>query len=330
MVIRTLGIPSINNFSELAVLLSISKSTLYMMMNKKDYFYSTKKIPKKDGTSRTLRVPALSLKVVQKWILLEILEKITVSKYAMAFVKGKNGLRESAEWHNKNLFLLEMDISNFFGSILRDKVYDLFLSIGYDSTVAAILTELCTYDSVLPQGAVTSPCLANLICFNLDVRLNGLCRKRDIIFSRYADDLCFSSNNRVLLNKIEPIVIEILHDEGFEVNDRKTRYLSNDVKKTIVGITINNKEIHVDKLLKRNIRTKIFNAIKNNDYSDRENILGSIAFVASIEPDYKQKIIKYIDCVTRKDFLREDSVIVDGYNKNKFFKESLNMQKLIK
>lgn len=330
VIIRTLGLPPIYDFSHLAMQLSISKKTLYMMINKKEYFYSKKEILKRDGTIRTLRVPAMPLKVVQKWILEEILKKLKVSKYSMAFVPGKNGLKESAELHNRNLFLLEMDISDFFGSISQKKVFKLFLGMGYGLDVSAILAELCTYDDSLPQGAVTSPCLANLICFNLDARLNGLCRKKDIIFSRYADDLCFSSNNRTLLNKIEPIVIKILKDEGFEANQKKTRYLSDDVKKTVVGITINNKGIHVDKKLKKNVRSQIFNAIKNNDYTQKEKIIGTIAYISSIESGYKEKIVSYINEITRKDFLRENSTVVCGYNNNKFFKESLDMEILQK
>lgn len=328
VVIRTLGIPLIYNFSDLAMQLSISESTLYMMINKTDYFYSQKKIPKKDGTTRTLDIPVLSLKVVQKWILVEILEKISVSRFSMAFVPGKNGLKANAEMHNKNLFLLELDISNFFGSINQRKVYKLFLDMGYGIDISTILTKLCTYNDKLPQGAVTSPYLANLVCFNLDARLNGLCRKKDIAFSRYADDLCFSSNNRIILNKIEPIVIKILDDEGFSINNKKTRYLSDEVKKTVVGITINNKEIHVDKKLKRNIRVDIFMSIKNKDYSKKDKIIGTIAYISSIETGYKEKVISYINNVINKTFLRKDILVVEEYNKNKFYKECHDMKPL--
>lgn len=330
VVIKTLGIPTIYSFSDLASKLSISQSTLYTMLNKKWYFYSEKQIPKKDGTNRELRVPMLSLKVVQKWILVEILQKISVSEFSMAFVPKRNGLLASAEMHRKNLFFLEMDIHNFFGNITEQKIYKLFCDMGYNFDVASILTGLCTYDGVLPQGAVTSPYLANLVCFNLDARLNGLCRKRDIVYSRYADDLCFSSNNRTILNKIEPIVEKILLDEGFEANKKKTRYLSDDTRKTIVGITVNNKEIHVAKQLKRRLRAKIYNAISTGNYSMRGEIIGTIAYITSIEKGYKKTILKYIEMITMRETLRDNMKIVEKYNENKFFKESKDMLPLIK
>ena len=96
----------------------------------------------KDKTERTLNVPSLSLKVVQRWILKEILEKIYVSEQAMAFIPHKNGLRENAERHKKNIFLLEMDITNFFGTITEQQVYRLFCNIGYNSKVAGVFSQL--------------------------------------------------------------------------------------------------------------------------------------------------------------------------------------------
>lgn len=234
-------------------------------------------------------VPHLALKVVQRWILKEILEKINVSNQAMAFVPKKNGLKVNAEYHKKNIFILEMDIKKFFDSIKETQVFQLFCKIGYNTDVSAILANLCTYEDALPQGAVTSPYIANLVTYHLDVRLNGLCSRKDIVYTRYADDLSFSSNNRTKLNSIEKFVQCIVREEGFEINEKKTRYLSNDVKKTITGITINNEELHVDKDFKKKIRAMIFNSIVNKDYSKNEKIIGCIAYVDSIEEGYKEK-----------------------------------------
>ena len=111
----------------------------------------------------------------------------------MAFVPKNNGLKSNAEYHKKNIFLLEMDIKNFFGTIKEGQVFKLFCNIGYNTKVSTILTSLCTFDGELPQGAVTSPYLANLILYHLDIRLNGLCSRKDIVYTRYADDLSFSS-----------------------------------------------------------------------------------------------------------------------------------------
>ncbi len=325
IVLSTLGVPVINSFEDLCVQLSISEHLLYYLTYKKEYCYFEKKIPKKDKTERILNVPILSLKVVQRWILKEILEKIFVSSQAMAFVPHKNGLRENAERHKKNIFALEIDITNFFGTINEKQVYKLFCNIGYNSKVASILTSLCTYDNYLPQGAVTSPYIANLVCFHMDARINGYCSRKDIVYTRYADDMTFSSNNRVLLNKIEKFIKYIVRDEGFETNEKKTRYFSNEVKKTVTGITINDASIHVDRSFKRNLRAQIYNSIKLMDYRNNNQILGKVAYVNSIEDGYRDKIIKYLTNMAKKPEFICNKEIVNMYNANKLYSEAPDM-----
>lgn len=319
VILNTLGVPVINSIEHLSEHLSLTKQMLYFLTYQKRYCYREKEILKKDKTIRFLYVPCLSLKVIQKWILTEILEKINVSGQAMAFVPGKNGLKENAEFHKKNIFLLEMDITNFFGTITEKQVFKLFCNIGYGSKVAAVLTNLCTFEGVLPQGAVTSPYIANLVCYHLDARLNGYCSRKDIVYTRYADDLTFSSNNRILLNRVEKFVKYIVTEEGFNINEKKTRYLSNDVKKTVTGITINNEEVHVDKQFKRIIRSQIYNSIKTKNYDVNNQIQGKIAYVNSIENGYQEKIISYIKTIIVKPEFSSDIEIVNAFNKNKLY-----------
>lgn len=325
VILNTLKVPIINSFEHLAEQLSLSQGMLYFLTYKKKYCYFEEEIPKKDGTPRTIYVPCLSLKVVQRWILKEILEKINVSEQSMAFVPNRNGLKVNAEYHRKNIFLLEMDISNFFSSIPEERVFRLFCNIGYNADVSAVLTNLCTYKGVIPQGAVTSPYIANLICYHLDARLNGFCSRRDVVYTRYADDLSFSSNIRAQLNGIEKFVKYIIKDEGFEINEKKTRYLSNDVRKTITGITINNEEMHVDKNIKRKLRAMINNSIAHKDYSQNDRIRGTIAYINSIEEGYKDKICKYINLLVKRPVFYANKEIVEAFNKNKLYKEIHDM-----
>lgn len=326
VVLNTLGVPIINTFEHLCEQLSITEQLLYFLTYKKEYCYEEVVIPKKDKTERKLHVPNLSLKVVQRWILREILEKIFVSEQSMAFVPNKNGLKENAERHKKNIFLLEMDITNFFGTITEQQVYRLFCNIGYNSKVAGILASLCTYKNCLPQGAVTSPYIANLVCYHMDARINGYCSRKDIVYTRYADDLTFSSNNRKLLNKVEKFIKYIVEDEGFVINEKKTRYLSNDVKKTVMGITINDDSIHVDKKFKRNLRAQIYQSIKFKNYENNSQILGKIAYINSIEDGFKNKMLKYITDIIAKSELTGDQTIVDAFNQNKLFSELPDMR----
>lgn len=326
VILNTLKVPIINDFAHLAEQLSLTQELLYFLCHKKQYCYVQKEIPKKDGTSRVLYVPRLALKVVQRWILKEILEKINVSSQTMAFVPKKNGLKLNAEYHKKNIFILEMDIKNFFGSIKEKQVFQLFCKIGYNTEVSAILANLCTYEEILPQGAVTSPYIANLVAYHLDARLNGLCSRKDIVYTRYADDLSFSSNNRTKLNSIEKFVGYIVKEEGFLINEKKTRYLSNDVKKTITGITINNEEMHVDRMFKKRIRAMIFRSIVEMDYTKNDKIIGCIAYVDSIEAGYKERMKEYIIRIVEKSQFRNNIDIVNAYNENKIYKSLPDME----
>lgn len=326
VILKTLGVPIINSSKHLCEQLSITEQALFFLTFKKDNCYCVKEIPKNDGTKRILHVPNLYLKVIQRWILNEILEKINVSKQAMAFVPKKNGLKDNALQHKEKLFILEMDITNFFGSINKRQVYKLFSSIGYNNKVANLLAELCTYNDELPQGAITSPYLANLICFHMDSRINGYCSRRDIVYTRYADDLAFSSDNRTILNKTEKFIKYVVEDEGFLINNKKTRYLSNDVKKTVTGITINYNSIHVDKTLKKYLRAQIFESIKTMNYADNDNIRGKIAFIDSIEDGFKDRMVKYIEHIIIKPYFTIDSNIVRAFNNNKLYPELPNMK----
>lgn len=330
LILNTLGIPVMYDLESFSEQLSVSKTLLFLLSKKTELFYTSTKIPKKDGTTREIFMPTLALKVVQKWILVEILEKVKVSPYAMAFVPQKNGLLENANNHKEKLFILEMDIHDFFGSIQQSDVFKLFTRIGYNERISIILANLCTLDGVLPQGAVTSPYIANLISYNLDMRLSAFCNKRDVVYTRYADDLSFSSDNRTQLNRLERNVREIVEDEGFLINEKKTRYLSNDRRKTVTGITINDGEVHADKKFKRRIRSKIYHAVSEGDYSERDKIMGMIAFVNSIESGYKEKMICYIhELIGRKEF-RMQANLVQAYNENKWFRELKDMEPLRK
>ena len=143
----------------------------------------------------------------------------------MAFRKGKDyGHKQNALYHSNTLYGLALDLKDFFPSITASKVYTIFSSLGYNNFAATILTNLCTLDGKLPQGSACSPALSNIICITLDKRLIGLCEKRGIRYSRYADDMYFSCDDKALLLKNFPIITKIIEDEDFNINEKKTHF----------------------------------------------------------------------------------------------------------
>ena len=326
LIIDSLGIPMITDFEDLVKELRLSSNLVYWLASEDKARYQVFKIKKKDKSDRTIASPVLSLKMVQRWILENILYRIKNSPYSFGFEKcGVSPLVSCAEKHKNNLYILKMDIKNFYPSILKEKIYYIFSEIGYNTEVSNLLTNICTYDNELPQGAVTSPYISNLILRKLDLRIAGYCNKRDIVYTRYADDLTFSSDNREVLRKIHGMIKKIVKDEGFLLNDKKTIFMTPKGHKKILGVTVNNGMVKVSRELKRNLRALIHLQIATGDYSCNEQIKGYISYINSIETGYKQKMIDYIKSLTTSSLCLFPE-LVEAFNANKIYKEIPNME----
>lgn len=324
-ILNSLKLPIIKDIDSLSNTLGLSKSIIFLLSQKTSYYYKPFKILKKDGSSRQIFSPSYSLKLVQRWILNEILEKIDVSDESMAYKKGSaNGIKKNAEMHKYSLYLLEFDLKDFFTSIKRERVFFLFKNLGYNNIISNILTNICTYDDYLPQGGVCSPYISNLVCYRLDKRLSALCGKRGIIYTRYADDLTFSCDNKQSLKKIKDIVKDIVQSEKFQINDLKTRLLSPTSHKRVTGITVNDNKLKASKDMKKLVRTMIINSLFSMDYRNNNKIKGYVAFINSIEDGYKDKIIEYINTRIDKELPYSNEMVV-AYNKNKFLKDANDM-----
>lgn len=328
MVMESLRLPIFEDVETLAEAARLTEKLVYFLTKENaEGRYITFNIPKKDGTKREINAPCMSLKVLQRWVLQNILYKVRVSQYSIGFTKNGQGspLVQCAERHKNNLYILKMDLKEFFPSIKRCRVYNQFLQLGYNTYASNLLTNICTLHGNLPQGAVTSPYLANLVCYKMDIRIAGYCNKRDITYTRYADDLAFSCDNRDVLRNIYGMIKKIVEDEGFMVNEKKTKFLTPKVHKEIIGVTVNDGVVKASKEMKKMVRTMIHFEIVSGDYSSNDKIRGYIAYIDSIEKNYRAKVIKYIekyydDTVT----LFPD--LVKKFNENKIFKEVPDMK----
>lgn len=325
---NALEMPELTCFEDLVRETRLSANLIYWL-SKKDAKgkYRTFYIDKSNGKKREINAPVGSLKILQRWVLEEILYKIKPSKYAYGFKKGENGspIFRCAEKHKNNTYLLKLDLKSFYPSIKRERIFYEFVNIGYNSRVANLLTNICSLKDSLPQGAVTSAFLANLICFKLDARIAGYCNKRNITYTRYADDLAFSGNDRDLLRNIFGMIKRIVEDEGFQLNDKKTMFMTPKNHKLLLGVTINNDRTKASKEVKRRIRAMIHYSMVTGDYSLNERIRGYISYINSIEDDYRKNCIDYINKLTQSSLSLFDE-IVEEYNKNKLFKELPNMK----
>jgi RNA-directed DNA polymerase len=123
---------------------------------------------------------------------------------------------------------LKLDLKDFFPSINLNRIIFVFKSLGYPNKIAFYLASICSYNESLPQGAPTSPILSNIIAKQLDKRLISLAKKYSLKFTRYADDLTFSGKK--IPAKFIEYIKNIIEDEGFVVNESKTRLYKNNRK----------------------------------------------------------------------------------------------------
>lgn len=219
-------------------------------------------IVKSNGLPRLLESPKARLKAIQRRILHEILDHVPAHDLAHGFVKGRSCI-SAARAHASEACVLALDLKNFFHSIANERVHGLFRSLGYPWSVARLLTGLCTTATPnavlqertefdwharkllaqphLPQGAPTSPAIANLCTWRLDQRLRGLANRFDANYTRYADDMAFSGGENFAqkVKYFTECVSAFSRDEGFNLNTAKTRVMRAHVRQSVAGVVVN-------------------------------------------------------------------------------------------
>jgi len=295
---QLLGFPTFKSVKELAALMHLDVRRLNLLVSRPERFYHGYRIPKRHGGWRLIHSPSKEMKAVQAWILRNILDKLSTSQYATAYVKER-GLLDNVSPHSSNRYFLSVDIRNFFPSVGSFRVRHLFETVGYSKLAANNLTRLCSHFSRLPQGAVTSPALSNLICLRLDRRLAGLVSRRNVVFTRYADDITLSTNNRNVLPRLLPLVYRILREEGFVPHEQKTRMLGPRTKCVITGLVKNSSDprFGIGRKKKIAMRAAMHNFLAHGrvhpDYPNEASIEGWVQFLKKVDPDSYVQMARY-------------------------------------
>jgi RNA-directed DNA polymerase len=270
------------------------------------------------GKARLLEVPKSRLKAVQRRLLHELLDHVPAHDAAHGYCRGRSLVTYVAP-HAGQRIVLHFDLREFFPSVSSARVRALFRTVGYPETVARLLTGLCT-NSVpadaldarpvvgaapaegarrrlsfphLPQGAPTSPALANLCAHRLDCRLAGLARSAGAAYTRYADDLVFSGDEALerCARNFHVHVCRIALEEGFEVNTRKSHFMRQGVRQQVAGVVLNVRP-NVRRREVDRLKAILTNCVRQGPQGqDREgrvdfrlHLAGRIAHVAQINP----------------------------------------------
>ena len=282
-------------------------------------------IPKKSGGTRELAAPHREMARCQLWIKLNILDRIPLHEAAHGFVAHR-GTMSNAVPHVHRDVVVNADLKNFFPTITFPRVKGIFQELGYSPAVATILALLCTEcprqrvnyagrelhvatgPRALPQGACTSPALSNLAARGLDARLTGLARKLGWDYTRYADDLTFSTNGEPA-QKTAWILARLRHiaqEENFVVNETKTRVQRPSSQQTVTGIVVN-KRPNVPRETVRRLRAILHRAkTEGLAAQNREQhphfaawVGGMIAYVQMVNPERGKKLKAEFDALPK-------------------------------
>lgn len=262
------------NSSDLAELFEVDLKFLTFLLygkEKRNNQYKTFEIVKKSGGRRKICAPIDSLKIIQKKLnhVLNIVYSPRVS--AHGFIMKRSIVTNASKHINKKI-VLNLDLKDFFPSINYGRVYGLFLKKPYEFSqeVAANLAKICTHDNQLPQGSPTSPIISNMICHRLDGQLQKLAHRYNCIYTRYADDITFSSNKETfnpVIAKIDfkpnegkifigNLLSKIIEDNGFEINNDKIRLNYYLRRQTVTGLKVN-RIVNVDRKMIRKINSML-------------------------------------------------------------------------
>lgn len=246
----------ITSRNELADFLEIPRKVLtyVLYVEKVEGFYTTFTIPKKNGDTRTIKAPYGDLRAIQKKLACELekyQQEIWASKkikpnIAHGFQKQKS-IVTNAKIHRNKRYVLNIDLQDFFDSFHFGRVRGFFeknRDFALPIEVATVLAQLTCFEGCLPQGAPTSPIITNLICQILDNRLLKIAKQYKLDYTRYADDLTFSTNDKTFVEHWEEFVCAVqkeIERAGFKINENKTRLIYKDSQQKVTGLVVNEK-----------------------------------------------------------------------------------------
>lgn len=310
------GLPPLASEADVAALVGVKVADLAKLMRPgtgAGSGYVEFEIPKAKGGTRRIAAPRAPLRKVQRILLDKILGRLPMHDACHGFVAGRSTVT-NARPHQGAALVIKLDLKDFFPTVHYRRVRGLFQFLGYNAEVANVLAGLTTYrprlasgapvwPGMLPQGAPTSPALANLACRRLDQRLTRLAAKVGATYTRYADDLTFSFKaTDVRIGRFMWWVDVICQQEGFLERPDKRRVLRNKHQQRVTGLVVN-AGVHVPRADRKRFRAILHNCAKHGVASQAKGrddfeayLAGYAAYVAMVEPSGK-KLVAEVDAL---------------------------------
>lgn len=283
--------------------LPFSADELHDLIHTAQYRYKVYRIPKRQPNQfRTIAQPSPEIKLIQRWLINNVFLSLPIHKAATAYRPGKS-IGDHAALHVKNRFLLKMDFKNFFPSISVVDVRRYLIEVGKMSFEDARIISLlvCWRDKTngnlcLSIGAPSSPHLSNVILNSFDKIIVKLCRTHKVTYSRYADDLAFSTNKKEILSEIfqqVKVICEELAYPKLVVNHKKTISISRAFKRVLVGLVLTpDGNVSLGRERKRRLRSELYRFSQDRlDAADIPRLRGELAFAWSVEKQFINSLV---------------------------------------
>ncbi len=244
---------SLTDHNDLARFFGMSYKKLASIIypDERDYRYTNFTIPKRNGSDRTIHAPSKKLKAIQRKLSAVLYEIYPGRPASHGYCKGRSTI-SNANNHLAKTFVFNMDLKDFFSSIHFGRVKNLFQSspFHFDHSIASILAQISCFENSLPQGAPSSPIISNMLLWKMDSQLQKLARRNFCTYTRYADDMTFSFSRSQLPTDIVfssgdgtiapgDAIESIIKNNGFLINNEKTRLRSRYQSMDVTGITVN-------------------------------------------------------------------------------------------
>ena len=327
--LRRYGLDHIGDIASLAKAMNVSVPLLRFLAfdrrTSRTTHYTRFGVKKKTGGVRTISAPMPRLKHAQRWILDNVLAPVELSECAHGFRTGRS-IVTNAEPHVGARVVINMDLENFFPTVAYRRVKGVFRKLGFSESVATVLALICSESEVaeveldgmnyfvargerfLPQGAPTSPAITNLICRGLDARLARNAEKLGFTYTRYADDLTFSSgDDKADVGKMIRRARYIVAEEDFKVHPQKTRVLRAGRRLEVTGLTVNQR-VNVSRNELRRFRAVLFQIERDGPEGKRwgnspdviSAIEGYANFVAMVDAEKGKKFQEQVRRIIAK------------------------------
>ncbi|MEP0474933.1 MAG: reverse transcriptase family protein [Nisaea sp.] len=275
------GLPPCISDDAIAVILGINPGLAWSLANRPAKHYNT--FPVKKGKKiRDISAPRIALKILQKWLSVQLAQIYSAPDHVHGFVPGRSHL-SAAQAHLRAKWMFSIDIKDFFPSIDDTTVSQELMNLGYDVHSAKHVTKIVTFKNELPQGAPTSPVISNICFSKIDMKLYELAKKYDVRLTRYADDIVFSGLYDFPKN-LQNCVCSIFENSKFDIAKNKTEIAHYPRRIKVHGLLVSGEKLRMTRGYRNKIRAyKHLLKNKNIQEVDVARIIGHVNFSNHID-----------------------------------------------